>query len=134
MNATNAKALNSMKQKIKRAIKEYENEIKEYQAVRDSRLMHWARIKPAQDPEAFERKFTAIVQPEAAAPKPKRSKKPVGGGSDDEADAVDDQFTTVGKGGKSMQFTPDAIFKMLQSVQEARGKKVSISRQDCVEI
>jgi translation initiation factor 3 subunit C len=43
---------------------------------------------------------------------------------DEDADAVDDQFTTVGKGGKAMQFTPDAIFKTLQVVQEARGKKV----------
>jgi translation initiation factor 3 subunit C len=34
------------------------------------------------------------------------------------------QFTPVGKGGKAMQFTADAIFKTLQLVQEARGKKV----------
>jgi translation initiation factor 3 subunit C len=36
----------------------------------------------------------------------------------------DDEFTTVGKGGKAMQFTADSIFKNLQLVQEARGKKV----------
>jgi translation initiation factor 3 subunit C len=35
-----------------------------------------------------------------------------------------DDFTTVGKGGKAMQFTADSIFKTLQLVQEARGKKV----------
>lgn len=35
-----------------------------------------------------------------------------------------DAFTTVGKGGKTMQFTADSIFKNLQMVQEARGKKV----------
>ena len=34
------------------------------------------------------------------------------------------EFATVGKGGKAMQFTPDGIFKNLQMVQEARGKKV----------
>ena len=38
-----------------------------------------------------------------------------------------DQFTTVGKGGKAVQFTADAIFKTLQLVNEARGKKVDIS-------
>jgi translation initiation factor 3 subunit C len=43
---------------------------------------------------------------------------------DEDAEAFDDQFTTVGKGGKTMLFTPDAIFKTLQLVQEARGKKV----------
>lgn len=42
-------------------------------------------------------------------------------GSDEEA--IDD-FTTVGKGGKVMQFTSEGIFKNLQGVQEARGKKV----------
>jgi translation initiation factor 3 subunit C len=35
-----------------------------------------------------------------------------------------DEFTTVGKGGKVMQFTPESIFKHLKAVQEARGKKV----------
>ena len=34
MNATNARALNSMKQKVKKAIKEYEKDIKECQEVR----------------------------------------------------------------------------------------------------
>ena len=78
-----------------------------------------------QDPDAFEREYAAAVQPEAAASKPKKAKKTTALDSDDEvAEAVDDQFTTVGKGGKAMQFTPDAIFKTLQLVQEARGKKV----------
>jgi translation initiation factor 3 subunit C len=34
MNATNARALNSMKQKVKKAVKEYEKDVKQYQAVR----------------------------------------------------------------------------------------------------
>ena len=37
----------------------------------------------------------------------------------------DEDFMTVGKGGKAIQFTPESIFKNLQVVQEARGKKVS---------
>jgi len=37
---------------------------------------------------------------------------------------ADDDFTTVGKGGKAMQFTAEGIFKNLQVIQEARGKKV----------
>ena len=35
-----------------------------------------------------------------------------------------DEYTTVGRGGKVMQFTSEGIFKHLQAVQEARGKKV----------
>jgi translation initiation factor 3 subunit C len=33
MNATNNRALNAMKQKVKKAVKEYEKEIKQYQTV-----------------------------------------------------------------------------------------------------
>jgi translation initiation factor 3 subunit C len=33
MNATNNRALNAMKQKVKKAVKEYEKEIKQYQVV-----------------------------------------------------------------------------------------------------
>lgn len=50
----------------------------------------------------------------------KKGKKPA------EESGEDEEFTTVGKGGKTMQFAPESIFKNLQLVQEARGKKVSI--------
>lgn len=39
MNAANARALNSMKQKTKKAVKEYEKEIKSYQDVRLSMIL-----------------------------------------------------------------------------------------------
>lgn len=107
-NAANARALNSMKQKIKKALKEYEKEIHQYQA----------------DPDAFEREFTAHTQPaEAVSIKAKKVKKAtIDDGGEDELE-VDDHFTVVGKGGKAMQFTADAIFKTLKIVNEARGKK-----------
>ncbi|GLB37164.1 putative component of the eukaryotic translation initiation factor 3 (eIF-3) complex, which is involved in protein synthesis of a specialized repertoire of mRNAs and, together with other initiation factors, stimulates binding of mRNA and methionyl-tRNAi to the 40S ribosome [Lyophyllum shimeji] len=100
MNATNAKALTAVKQKLKKALKEYEVEVKRYQ----------------DDPEAFEREYTPVVAPEPIAAG-KRAAAP--GEEDYEAD----DFTTVGKGGKVMQFTAEGIFKNLQAVQEARGKK-----------
>ncbi|KAL4073999.1 eukaryotic translation initiation factor 3 subunit 8 N-terminus-domain-containing protein, partial [Scleroderma yunnanense] len=101
MNAMNARALNSMKQKIRKTVKEYEQETREYQA----------------EPDAFERKFAAHNQPQK-----KKAKTTVSDDSDDEPEA-DDRFTTVGKGGKAMQFTVDTIFKTLKIIHEARGKK-----------
>lgn len=72
-----------------------------------------------QDPEAFEREYTTIISPDVPSATPGRRSNAVC--SDNEA--IDD-FTTVGKGGKVMQFTSEGIFKNLQAVQEARGKKV----------
>lgn len=101
MNATNAKALTAVKQKVRKANREYEYEIKKYQ----------------DDPEAFEREYAALVAPEVPnATSTRRAAAPRG---DDETD----EFTTVGRGGRAMQFTADGIFKHLQAVQEARGKK-----------
>lgn len=101
MNASNARALTAMKQKVKKVTKEFEAEVKKFQ----------------EDPEAFEREYTAAVTVEApTAPKAKKGKKA-------EAGSDDEEFTTVGKGGKTIQFTPESIFKNLQAVQEARGKK-----------
>jgi translation initiation factor 3 subunit C len=107
MNATNARALNSMKQKVRKTTKEFEKEVQQYQ----------------NDPEAFEREFAAHAQPaDVVVPKPKKQKK----GADSESDGepvLDDRFTTVGKGGKAMSFSADNIFKTLKLVHEARGKK-----------
>lgn len=137
MNATNARALNSMKQKVKRAVKEYEKDVKRYQAV--CYIYMYNSVHPnvilivLKDPEAFEREYAAATQgPEVAIHKPG---SPPPGDSDNEGAAPSiTQFTPVGKGGKAMQFTADAIFKTLQLVQEARGKKVRIrsSRLDVV--
>ncbi|KAH9937729.1 eukaryotic translation initiation factor 3 subunit 8 [Amylocystis lapponica] len=118
MNASNARALTAMKQKVKKVAKEYEKEIKQFQT----------------DPEAFEREYTATVAPETvAAPKPKKAKKPAAGESEDEELQGEDDFMTVGKGGKAMQFTAEGIFKSLQVVQEARGKK-NTNREEQIRI
>ncbi|KAI0779679.1 eukaryotic translation initiation factor 3 subunit 8 [Fomes fomentarius] len=102
MNASNARALTAVKQKIKKISKEFEAELKRFQ----------------EDPEAFEREYTATVAPEPT-PALVKAKKPKRG----EEEEGDDEFTTVGKGGKGIQFTPESIFKNLQVIQEARGKK-----------
>ena len=77
---------------------------------------------PLQDPEGFEREYAASVAPATVvATKPKKVKI---AGEADEAD--DEDFTTVGKGGKAMVFTSESIFQNLQLIQEARGKKVLV--------
>ncbi|CAH7686256.1 translation initiation factor eIF-3 subunit 8 [Phakopsora pachyrhizi] len=101
MNATNAKAFNTMKQKLKKASREYEEILEKYKA----------------DPEAFEAEVAALD-----APLPDKKTKKSKSVQIDEDDEGDD-FTMVGKGGKSFNFSPDSIFKTLQSVLEARGKK-----------
>jgi translation initiation factor 3 subunit C len=73
-----------------------------------------------QDPEAFEREYTALVAPEV--PTATSTRRAAAAGDLEETD----EFTTVGRGGRAMQFTADGIFKHLQSVQEARGKKVCL--------
>ncbi|KAF8891647.1 eukaryotic translation initiation factor 3 domain-containing protein [Infundibulicybe gibba] len=92
MNATNAKALTAMKQKVKKAVKEYETDVKKYQ----------------EDPEAFEREYAVIAVPDIAVAGGGRA---VPAGNEEAAD----DFTTVGKGGKVLQFTSESIFKNLQS-------------------
>ncbi|KAG8213854.1 eukaryotic translation initiation factor 3 subunit 8 N-terminus-domain-containing protein [Butyriboletus roseoflavus] len=109
MNAVNARALNSMKQKVRKSTKEYEKEISQYQA----------------DPEAFVREYTLHSRPveTASAKATKKPKKFADGDNEEENSPAEDNFTTVGKGGKAMQFTADAIFKTLKIVHDARGKK-----------
>ncbi|VDC02902.1 unnamed protein product, partial [Peniophora sp. CBMAI 1063] len=105
MNALNARALTAMKQKVKKAQKEYEKEFKAYQA----------------DPEAFEREYNAAVAPEVAAPKPKKAAARAAAA--DEEEGEDDGFETVGKGGKANVYSAEGILKNLAAIQEARGKK-----------
>ncbi|KZS98532.1 eukaryotic translation initiation factor 3 subunit 8 [Sistotremastrum niveocremeum HHB9708] len=108
MNASNAKALNGMKQKVRKISKEHESEIKEFQ----------------EDPEAFEKRHAIVVPEVEVAPKPKKSKRVLTEQEEeDEERPATDAFTTVGKGGKTMVFASENTFKNLQVVQEARGKK-----------
>ena len=101
MNATNARGLNAMKQKIKRNNKDFGTEIEKYREDKFDYMI-------SDDEE--------VVQVE----KVKKSKVPTTDGNfnDDE-----EGFATVGRGGKTLQYTPESILKHLRSVVESRGKK-----------
>ena len=102
MNATNARGLNAMKQKIKRNNKDYASEIEKYREDKADYMMS--------DEEE------EVVQVE----KVKKSKTPVLDG----IDPVDEEgFATVGRGGKTLQYTPESILKHLRAIVESRGKK-----------
>jgi translation initiation factor 3 subunit C len=101
MNATNARGLNAVKQRIKKNNKDYQKDIDAYRADKDA--------------------FMESDEEEEPAPRP-RAPKPVAG-----VPAVqiedDEGFSTVGRGGRTLQFTPESILKHLRTIMESRGKK-----------
>ena len=102
MNATNAKGLNAMKQKVKRTNREHTVEIEKYREDKGDYLM-------SDDDEE-------IIPLE----KTKKVKTVYNDGIDLDDD---DGFTSVGRGGKPKQYTPESIFKHLRSIVSSRGKK-----------
>lgn len=85
-----------------------------------------------QDPEKFEREYRAAIEPPPAVVREPRTQAAV----PTEAGPVGDpeEFTTVGKGGKSTSYTSDAILKVLGQVNESRGKKVTIFNLKCCSV
>lgn len=105
MNALNARALNTAKQRIKKNNKTYEDKIAKFKS----------------DPEAFMK--VQASAPVAAPAKTEKFKVTPTVPDDDEG------FSTVGKQGKVAQYSVDTIFTTLQSINETRGKK-NVNRQD----
>ncbi|TVY54234.1 Eukaryotic translation initiation factor 3 subunit C [Lachnellula cervina] len=102
MNATNARGLNAVKQRIKKNNKDYQKDIDAYRADKDT--------------------FMESDEEEEPAPRPSRTPRPIGGVPALEIDD-DEGFSTVGRGGRTMQFTPESILKHLRTIMESRGKK-----------
>lgn len=102
MNATNAKGLNAMKQKIKRNNKDYVAELEKYREDKDEYMM------------SDEEEEVIVVE---------KTKKPKTSFADGTEPGDDEGFETVGRGGKTLQYTPESIFKHLRSIVESRGKK-----------
>jgi translation initiation factor 3 subunit C len=101
MNATNARGLNAVKQRIKKNNKEFQKEIDAYNADKDEFM------------ESDEEEEVVVEK------KPKKSSGP-----SLPRDPLDDEgFSTVGPGGRTLQFTPESILKHLRTILESRGKK-----------
>ena len=110
MKAPNAKALNGMKQKIKKTVKENDEAVAKFRA----------------DPEAFEAEANATAAASIApvADLAAKSKKQRATATVEEGEAEDvDDFQTVGRGGRTETFTSEGLFKSLAAIMEARGKK-----------
>lgn len=105
MNATNARGLNAVKQRIKKNNKDYQKEIDAYNADKEGFME-----SESEDEEIVSNKAAKKLRAEVGV---------LGTGID-----VDDEgFSTVGKGGRTLQFTPESILKHLRTIMESRGKK-----------
>lgn len=110
MNASNQKGFNAVKQRIKKNNKDYAVQIDKYRAAKDDYMLDEAEEKPAAAP----------------APKPTKGEKIQNFANQIAASAAagdDDGFATVGRGGKTLQYTPESILKHLRTIVESRGKK-----------
>ncbi|KAI9621584.1 hypothetical protein H4Q26_015590 [Puccinia striiformis f. sp. tritici PST-130] len=108
MNATNAKALNTMKQKLKKTIRENEAIIEKY--------------KLSVDPEAFEKEAAAADAPVAVSKKSKKSKN-----LDSEAEAEDDDDFTMARGKKNTDRTEQLmILDKLLSISTTTYQRIRV--------
>jgi translation initiation factor 3 subunit C len=102
MNALNAKALNSLRQKVRKILRE-EDYAKSVETYRE-------------DPDTFMEEEEEIV----AQPTRPRGTAQLGttiGTADDEG------FEVVGPGGRTLAYTPESILKNLRGIAESRGRK-----------
>ncbi|KAF9131992.1 Translation initiation factor 3 subunit c [Mortierella sp. 14UC] len=121
LNPSNNRALNSLKQNIKKNNRQYESQIQEYE----------------KDPENYDKEPEEDEQEVEKKPKKKTKKVLVSDSEDDKEDGAeepeDDGFTHVGAGGKAIELTQDNLYKKLREVVDARGKK-NTNREEQVKI
>jgi translation initiation factor 3 subunit C len=95
------KAVQSMKQILKKKLPEYSVQIKAYQ----------------EDADAYEDAYVKANTP----PKQAAAAATPAIGADGEL--VDGEFTTIGRGGRQLALTADGVFKTLREIVDQRGRK-----------
>ncbi|KAK3340043.1 eukaryotic translation initiation factor 3 subunit C [Neurospora tetraspora] len=103
MNATNARGLNAVKQRIRKNNKDYQTQIDAYR----------------KDSDAFMESDDEVAAPKVVSKV--RFEAPVVSAEQQEED--DKGFSTVDSRGKVVQYTPESILKHLRAIIESRGKK-----------
>jgi translation initiation factor 3 subunit C len=117
MNATNARALNTFRQRIRKNNREYEAEIKKYR----------------EDPTSFDTESEDETKPqvdlrdELLGPDGQTIRGFIAPEDDEEG------FNLVGRGGRAIIYTADGILKNLKMISEARGKR-STDRAEQIKI
>lgn len=105
MNASNSRGFNAVKQRIKKNNKEYATHIEKYRSDKDGYMEgKEEEAKPAIVAPRLTKVERVVEAPAAAT-------------------STDDGFATVGRGGKTLQYTPESILKHLRVIVESRGKK-----------
>lgn len=104
MNAINTRGLNAVRQSIRKNNKEYAKDIDAYRANEEEFMRE-------QEPEELPKKLV------------KRPKAALDLGLDVTQEADEGGFTTVGAGGRAVQYTPESILKHLRSIVDQRGRK-----------
>ena len=102
-NAVTTKGYNAMKQKIRKNNKDFQTEVDKYRENADDYM--------ASDDEQEQRVVEKVKKSKAERIQ------------DLEATIDEEGFATVGKGGKTLQYTPESILKHLRTIIESRGKK-----------
>ncbi|CAP69196.1 uncharacterized protein PODANS_7_11520 [Podospora anserina S mat+] len=105
MNATNARGLNAVKQRVKKNNKDYQSQIDAFRKDSDAFMESDDEVAPPPKPSADKLRVKETYIPEAA--------------DEDE----DKGFARVDKRGKAMPFSPESILKHLRAILESRGRK-----------
>ncbi|KXX74645.1 Eukaryotic translation initiation factor 3 subunit C [Madurella mycetomatis] len=103
MNATNARGLNAVKQRIKKNNKDYQTQIDAFRKDSDA-FMESSEEEEEPLPKPTKVRFQEVLAPE-------------------EADDQKKGFAKVDKRGKPIQFSPESIQKHLRAIIESRGRK-----------